>query len=120
MSKSTTTLSVRVPVETAKFVEDICKQRGIAKNTLLKECIHGQGQAPIQHFADGGAVMPEAISDLLCVLGTIGTGALVYNVIHKALPKDVKDEDRELLAIVGALAGGLLMGYGLDRMRKKG
>lgn len=119
MSKSTTTLSVRVPVQTAKFVEEICKQRGIAKNELLKECIHGQGQAPLQHFADGGAVMPNELSDLLCVLGSIGTGALVYNVLHKVLPKEVGENERELISIVGALASGLLMGYGLDRMRKK-
>jgi len=55
----------------------------------------------------------------LCVLGSIGTGALVYNILHKTLPKEVNDNQRELISIVGALASGLLMGYGLDRMRKK-
>ena len=74
---ATKTLSERVPMETANLIENICKQRGIAKNELLKECIHGQGQAPMQHFADGGAIMPSELSDLLCVIGSIGTGALV-------------------------------------------
>ena len=116
---ATKTLSVRVPMETANLIENICKQRGIAKNELLKECIHGQGQAPMQHFADGGAIMPSELSDLLCVIGSIGTGALVYNGLYKILPKEVNDEQREIISIVGALASGLLMGYGLDRMRKK-
>jgi hypothetical protein len=43
MAVNTKTLSVRVPIDVAKMVENTCKQRGLSKNQLLSELIASQG-----------------------------------------------------------------------------
>jgi len=62
--KNTKTLSVRVPIDVANNIENLCKKRGISKNVLLQECIASEGVVGVNHFANGGSVarinpMPE-------------------------------------------------------------
>lgn len=117
---NTKTLSVRVPIDVANNIENLCKQRGINRNQLLQECIASEGVIGVNNFSSGGIIqMPEMLSNLLIGVGSVATGTVVYHLLNNNLPKTWSDEEREMVSMVSAIASGFAMAYGLDKATRK-
>ena len=121
---NTKTLSVRVPIDVANNIENLCKQRGISKNVLLQECIASEGVVGVNHFGNGGSVarinpMPEEITALLSVVGGVGTGTLVYHLLNNNLPQTWSEDKRKATATICAIASGLGMLFALEKATRR-
>lgn len=120
MSTKTTTLSVRVPIDVATMVANTCKQRGINRNQLLTECIASQGVVNVNSFDKGGVTpMNKELTDVLIGLGSLATGMTIFHILKKHLPKSWSEEQREMVAGICAVGGGIGMLYGLDKATRK-
>lgn len=114
---ATKTLSVRVPLDVAEMIENTCKSRGITRNALLSECIASQGKLSVTKFSNGGqTTMPEELSQVLAVIGGAGIGTTVYHILDNELPKDWDVNTRNLVSMLGAVAGGLAALYGIQKL----
>jgi hypothetical protein len=121
---NTKTLSVRVPIDVANNIENLCKQRGISKNVLLQEVIASEGYVGVNQFKSGGSVaplnpMPEEIVTILTVVGGLGTGTLVYHLLKNNLPKTWSEDKRLAVSTMGAIASGLGMLFALEKATRK-
>lgn len=118
---NTKTLSVRVPIDVAVNIENLCKQRGITRNQMLQECIASEGVVNVNSFEQGGGIDPisEALKNILIGIGSVSTGTVVYHVLKKYLPETWSDEQREMASAVGAISIGIGVAYGLDKLTKK-
>jgi hypothetical protein len=121
---NTKTLSVRVPIDVANNIENLCKQRGITRNAMLQECIASEGVVGVNQFANGGSVspintMPEEITMMLSVVGGVGTGTLVYHLLNNNLPRTWTEERRLAVSTICALASGLGMLFALEKATRK-
>jgi radical SAM superfamily enzyme with C-terminal helix-hairpin-helix motif len=121
MSVNTKTLSVRVPLDVANRIENLCLQRNINRNQLLQECIASEGGVGIKNFSNGGSAepMPEILTDLLIGVGSLATGTVVYHLLFNNLPKSWSEETREMVSIVSAISSGFAMAYGLEKATRK-
>ena len=121
MSVNTKTLSVRVPLDVANRIENLCLQRNINRNQLLQECIASEGIVGIKNFSNGGSAepMPEMLTDLLIGVGSLATGTVVYHLLNNNLPKSWSQETREMVSIVSAISSGFAMAYGLEKATRK-
>ena len=121
MSVNTKTLSVRVPLDVANRIENLCLQRNINRNQLLQECIASEGVVGIKNFSNGGSVepMPEMLTDLLIGVGSLANGTVVYHLLNNNLPKTWSEETREMVSMISAIASGFAMVYGLDKATRK-
>ena len=117
---ATKTLSVRVPLDVADMIENTCKSRGITRNALLSECIASQGKLSITKFSNGGqTTMPDELTEILSGIGGIGIGATVYHILDNELPTDWDVNTRNLVSVIGAVAGGLVAFYGIQKLLDK-
>jgi hypothetical protein len=118
---NTKTLSVRVPIDVAVNIENLCKQRGITRNALLQECIASEGVVNVNSFKIGGEIEPldAALRNILIGVGAVSTGTVVYHTLNKYLPDSWTDEQREMASAVGAIAIGVGVAYGLDKLTQK-
>ena len=121
---NTKTLSVRVPIDVANNIENLCKQRGITRNAMLQEVIASEGYVGVNQFKNGGSVarinpMPEEITALLSVVGGVGTGTLVYHLLNNNLPKTWTEDKRKATATICAIASGLGMLFALEKATRK-
>jgi hypothetical protein len=121
MAVNTKTLSVRVPIDVAKMVENTCKQRGLSKNQLLSELIASQGTIKVNDFNKGGVAKPmdDFLTSILVSVGGFATGACVYHLLNNHLPKEWDEETRELVSVFSAIASGFAMAYGIDKATRK-
>lgn len=121
MSVNTKTLSVRVPIDVAVNIENLCKQRGITRNQLLTECISSEGIVGVKNFEVGGSVepMPEILTDLLIGVGSVATGTTVYHLLNNNLPSTWEVETREMVSMISAIASAFVMAYGLEKAMRK-
>ena len=121
---NTKTLSVRVPIDVANNIENLCKQRGISKNAMLQEVIASEGYVGVNQFKNGGSVarispMPEEIITMLTVVGGVGTGTLVYHLLNNNLPQTWSEDKRKATATICAIASGLGMLFALEKATRK-
>jgi hypothetical protein len=118
---NTKTLSVRVPIDVAANIENLCKQRGITRNALLQECIASEGIVNVKSFEKGGDIRPldDALRNILIGVGAVSTGTVVFHTLKEHLPNWWTDEQREMASAVGAIAIGVGVAYGLDKLTKK-
>jgi hypothetical protein len=118
---STKTLSVRVPIDVAVNIENLCKQRGITRNQMLQECIASEGVVNVHTFEKGGEIEPlaDALRNILIGIGSVSTGTVVYHVLKNNLPDSWSDEQREMASAIGAITIGIGVAYGLDKLTKK-
>jgi hypothetical protein len=118
---NTKTLSVRVPIDVANNIENLCKQRGISRNAMLQECIASEGIVGVNHFTKGGVVpMPEEIVAMLTVVGGVATGTLVYHLLNNNLPIEWSEDKRKAVSTLCAIAGGLGMLFALEKVTHTG
>jgi hypothetical protein len=118
---NTKTLSVRVPIDVAVNIENLCKQRGITRNALLQECIASEGVVNVNSFEKGGVtpIMNKELSTILVGVGSLATGVTIYHILMEHLPKTWSQEKREFVAGICAVGGGVGMAYGLDKVTRK-
>jgi hypothetical protein len=118
---NTKTLSVRVPIDVANNIENLCRQRGITRNAILQECIASEGIVGIKNFSNSGSIepMPEMLTEFLIGVGGVATGTVVYQLLNNNLPKTWSRETREMVSIISAFASGFAMVYGLDKATRK-
>jgi hypothetical protein len=117
---NTKTLSVRVPIDVANNIENLCKQRGITRNSLLQECIASEGIVNVNSFDKGGVtLMNEDIKGALIGIGSLGTGMIIFQILMKHLPNNWSEERKEMVAGICAVGGGIGMLYGLDKATRK-
>jgi hypothetical protein len=117
---ATKIMSVRVPLDVAEMIENTCKSRGITRNALLSECIASQGKLSVTKFAKGGQTqMPNELTEILSGIGGVGIGATVYHILDNELPREWDKDTRSLVSVVGAVAGGLLAVYGIQKLLEK-
>ena len=121
---NTKTLSVRVPIDVANNIENLCKQRGITRNAMLQEVIASEGYVGVNQFKHGGSVarinpMPEEITALLSVVGGVGTGTLVYHLLNNNLPQTWSEDKRKATATICAIASGLGMLFALEKATRR-
>ena len=121
---NTKTLSVRVPIDVANNIENLCKQRGITRNAMLQEVIASEGYVGVNQFKNGGSVarispMPEEIITMLTVVGGVGTGTLVYHLLNNNLPQTWSEDKRKATATICAIASGLGMLFALEKATRK-
>lgn len=121
MSVNTKTISVRVPIDVANRIENLCKQRNINKNQLLQECIASEGIVGINNFKKGGLAepMPDTLTQILVGVGGVATGTLVYHLLNNNLPSTWDKDTRELVSAVSAIASGFAVAYGLDKATRR-
>ena len=121
---NTKTLSVRVPIDVANNIENLCKQRGITRNAMLQEVIASEGYVGVNQFKNGGSVarispMPEEIISMLSVVGGVGTGTLVYHLLNNNLPQTWSEDKRKATATICAIASGLGMLFALEKATRR-
>ena len=121
---NTKTLSVRVPIDVANNIENLCKQRGITRNAMLQEVIASEGYVGVNQFKNGGSVarispMPEEIITMLSVVGGVGTGTLVYHLLNNNLPQTWSEDKRKATATICAIASGLGMLFALEKATRR-
>ena len=121
---NTKTLSVRVPIDVANNIENLCKQRGITRNAMLQEVIASEGYVGVNQFKNGGSVarispMPEEIITMLTVVGGVGTGTLVYHLLNNNLPQTWSEDKRKATATICAIASGLGMLFALEKATRR-
>ena len=121
MAVNTKTLSVRVPVDVALNIENLCKQRGITRNQLLTECIGSEGIVGVNNFSVGGVAEPmnEVLTDVLIGIGGFATGSLVYHLLNNNLPESWDKETREMVSMVSAIGSAFAVAYGLEKATRK-
>jgi hypothetical protein len=117
---NTKTLSVRVPIDVAKNIENLCKQRGITRNAMLQECIASEGVVNVNSFDKGGVTpMNKELSNILIGIGSLATGVTIFHVLMQYLPKSWSEEQREMVSGICAVGGGIGMLYGFDKATRK-
>lgn len=118
---TTKTISVRLPLDVIKNIENICKQRNINKNKLLQEIISSEGIVNVNSFNDGGKLdtLPEIVEDVLIGLGGVAVGTVVYHVMKKNLPKTWSEDKIEMVSVLSSIVGGLGTTWGLHKLNKK-
>ena len=121
---NTKSLSVRVPIDVANNIENLCKQRGITRNAMLQEVIASEGYVGVNQFKNGGSVarispMPEEIITMLSVVGGVGTGTLVYHLLNNNLPQTWSEDKRKATATICAIASGLGMLFALEKATRR-
>ena len=121
---NTKKLSVRVPIDVANNIENLCKQRGITRNAMLQEVIASEGYVGVNQFKNGGSVarispMPEEIITMLSVVGGVGTGTLVYHLLNNNLPQTWSEDKRKATATICAIASGLGMLFALEKATRR-
>jgi hypothetical protein len=117
----TKTLSVRVPIEVAERVENLCIQRGIKRNQLLQDLIASDGVIGVNNFSNNSnlTTTPEIVKDILTGLGGLTTGTTVYHLLNNNLPETWDNDTKEFVSVISAIASGLAMAYGLHKIIKK-
>lgn len=117
---NTKTLSVRVPIDVANNIENLCKQRGMTRNALLQECIASEGIVNIKTFEKGGVPqMDKEISNILIGVGGLATGVTIYHILMEHLPKSWSEQKREIVSSICAVGGGIGMVYGLEKATRR-
>jgi len=107
-------LSARVPVDVMSAIDSICIQRGINRSQWLATTVVTQQSNDF--FSEGGQIqariIPKEIQEMLTAAGVAVGGILCYNLIGKALEKQVNTEGKpvftqgevELISIVTTVA----------------
>ena len=120
--EKTVVISARVPVDIAKMIKTGAKTQGITPSKYISNHI----TSTPKKFNNGGNIsvvnheLPDEIKQVLSAVGGLGVGVLVYNVLNTYLPKDTMDKDtRENVALLGAVAGGLVGLLALDSILRK-
>ena len=120
MAVNTKTLSVRVPIDVASTIENLCKQRGVTRNQLLTECIASQGVIGVNNFQKGGiAPMDDTLTQVLLGIGGLSTGTVVYHLLNNNLPRNWDEDTREMISMISAIGSAFAMVYGLDKAVRK-
>jgi hypothetical protein len=120
MAVNTKTLSVRVPIDVASTIENLCKQRGVTRNQLLTECIASQGVIGVNNFQKGGiAPMDDTLTQVLIGIGGLSTGTVVYHLLNNNLPRNWDKDTREMISMISAIGSAFAIVYGLDKAVRK-
>jgi hypothetical protein len=113
-------LSVRVPIDVASTIENLCKQRGVTRNQLLTECIASQGVIGVNNFQKGGiAPMDDTLTQVLIGIGGLSTGTVVYHLLNNNLPRNWDKDTREMISMISAIGSAFAIVYGLDKAVRK-
>lgn len=105
-----TTISARVPLDVAEMIKRASKKQGISQSAYISNAIVNTPK-----MAKGGVIdlqmnnVPEEVGGILTVVGGLGAGTIVYQLLKNYLPADKFDKEQiEMIAIGSAIAGGLL------------
>ena len=115
-------ISARVPVDVAQMIKKGAKNQGISPSKYISNFV----TSTPQKFEKGGNVaivnyeLPDEAKQVLSAVGGLGIGILVYNILQNHLPTDTMDqEQRDNVALLGSIAGGLVGLLAIDSLLSK-
>lgn len=127
----TATISIRVPEDLKKMIQDICDTKQITMTDYCVTSLTPLKQTPqvsavaLQKLDRGGKVaqfeVPESLTNVLSVLGGLGIGIIVYNALKSSLKDNKKewtDEKIEAIAVIAGLGSSVLSGVGIHHITK--
>ena len=127
----TATISIRVPEDLKKMIQEICDTKQITMTDYCVTSLTPLKQTPqvsavaLQKSDRGGKVaqfeVPESLTNVLSVVGGLGIGIIVYNALKSSLKDNKKewtDEKIEAIAVIAGLGSSVLGGVGIHHITK--
>lgn len=127
----TATISIRVPEDLKKMIQDICDTKGVTITDYCVTSLTPIKQVPpvsavaLQKLDRGGKVaqfeVPENLTNVLSVIGGLGIGIIVYNALKSSLKDNKKEwteEKIEAVSIIAGLGSSVIGGVGIHHITK--
>lgn len=127
----TATISIRVPEDLKKMIQEICDTKGVTITDYCVTSLTPIKQVPpvsavaLQKLDRGGKVaqfeVPENLTNVLSVIGGLGIGIIVYNALKSSLKDNKKEwteEKIEAVSIIAGLGSSVIGGVGIHHITK--
>lgn len=115
--EGTKVISARVPIDIAKMVDELCKQKKINKSQFISQAVTQPNITDVVNaknkLAKGSSLQaPEELNEILKLIATLGgsagAGLLIYEGLKHIIPDDRFDaETKEMMSVFGAIGGSL-------------